>query len=56
MLRLIIDVNIEEAICKGLLLRQPDLDLVTGKAIQELLVRVLCTEQHEWRDMIEFIP
>jgi predicted nuclease of predicted toxin-antitoxin system len=115
MLRLITDVNIEEAIYQGLLLRQPDLDIISvqdvglpsaddpalldwaasknrimvthdrntmirfaydrilaglpmpglfvlrddlsiGQTIQELLVRVLCSEHEEWKNWIEFIP
>ncbi len=31
-------------------------DLSIGQAIQELLVRILCSEHQEWKDRIEFIP
>ena len=31
-------------------------DLSIGAAIQELLVRVLCSKQEEWKDRIEYIP
>ncbi len=115
MLRLVSDENFRGAIVRGLLQRQPDLDLVrvqdvglqgaddrdilawaategrillthdrqtmpgfaysrvrageamsgvfvvdnqlpTGQAIDEILLRALCSEPAEWKNLVEFVP
>lgn len=67
MLRLLIDQDLDHVILRGLLLRVPNLDVITGiiivswqlpvsQVINDLEIIVSCSDMAEWENIVKHLP